>query len=183
MNTKVQAIHLARRALIYVRQSTFVQIQKNRESTLRQYDLAARAQELGWRQDEVTVIDEDQGHSGATTQGRPGFGRLMSEVALGHVGIVLAIEASRLARNLHCRWSPARSDGGREPPGRLGERGPCVRVTVLPETCQGEAVGRGWGVRASCPSTKEVRLEGFHPLEPRCGAAPIQDEHHRGAVR
>ena len=99
MNTKVQATHLQRSALVYVRQSTLVQIQKNRESTLRQYDLAKRAEELGWRSEQVVVIDEDQGHSGATTHGRSGFARVMSEVALGHVGIVLAIEASRLARN------------------------------------------------------------------------------------
>ncbi len=99
MNTKVQATHLQRSALVYVRQSTFVQIQKNRESTLRQLDLAKHAEELGWRGEQVTVIDEDQGHSGATTHGRSGFARVMSEVALGHVGIVLAIEASRLARN------------------------------------------------------------------------------------
>ncbi len=99
MNTKVQPTHLERSALVYVRQSTFVQVQKNRESTLRQYDLAARAEELGWRSDQVIVIDEDQGHSGATTHGRSGFARVMSEVALGQVGIVLAIEASRLARN------------------------------------------------------------------------------------
>jgi excisionase family DNA binding protein len=99
MNTKVQPTHLARSALVYVRQSTLVQIQKNRESTLRQYDLAKRAEELGWGGEQVVVIDEDQGHSGATTHGRSGFARVMSEVALGHVGIVLAIEASRLARN------------------------------------------------------------------------------------
>src|SRR3990172_5153891 len=99
MNTKVQATHLQRSALVYVRQSTLVQIQKNRESTLRQYDLAKRAEKLGWRSEQVVVIDEDQGHSGATTHGRSGFARVMSEVALGHVGIVLAIEASRLARN------------------------------------------------------------------------------------
>lgn len=99
MTAKVQGAHLQRNALVYVRQSTLVQIQKNRESTQRQYDLAKRAEELGWRGEQVVVIDEDQGHSGASTHGRSGFARVMSEVALGHVGIVLAIEASRLARN------------------------------------------------------------------------------------
>ena len=99
MNTKVQPTHLARSALVYVRQSTLVQVQKNRESTLMQLNLVGRAEELGWRSDQAIVIDEDQGHSGATTHGRSGFARVMSEVALGHVGIVLAIEASRLARN------------------------------------------------------------------------------------
>ena len=98
-SAKVQKAHLERLALIYVRQSTFVQVIKNRESGLRQYDLALRARELGWREDQVVVIDEDQGHSGASTHDRSGFGRIMSEVGLGKVGIVLAIEASRLARN------------------------------------------------------------------------------------
>ena len=99
MESKIQPNHLGRRAMVYVRQSTFVQVKTNVESTRRQYDLQARAVELGWRDDQVTVIDEDQGHSGATTESRSGFGRVMSEVALGHTGIVLAIEASRLARN------------------------------------------------------------------------------------
>ena len=99
MDPKIQATHLGRSAIVYVRQSTFVQVENNRESGLRQYDLANRAEELGWRRDQVVVIDEDQGHSGATTEHRSGFGRLMSEVALGKVGVVLAIEASRLARN------------------------------------------------------------------------------------
>jgi excisionase family DNA binding protein len=99
VESKVQASHLERGAVVYVRQSTFVQVERNRESTARQYDLAVRAQELGWREEQVVVIDEDQGRSGATGEGRSGFARVMSEVALGRVGIVLAIEASRLARN------------------------------------------------------------------------------------
>ena len=99
MNSKVQTQHLGRNAIVYVRQSTFVQVEKNRESSLRQYDLARQAQEMGWRGDQIRVIDEDQGHSGSTTEGRSGFQRVMSEVALGQVGVVLAIEASRLARN------------------------------------------------------------------------------------
>lgn len=99
MNDKIQETHLARKAVVYVRQSTFMQVQKNRESALRQYDLAGRAREMGWREEQIAVIDEDQGHSAATTHGRTGFASLMSDVALGLVGIVLAIEASRLARN------------------------------------------------------------------------------------
>lgn len=82
-SAKVQKAHLERLALIYVRQSTFVQVIKNRESGLRQYDLALRARELGWREDQVVVIDEDQGHSGASTHDRSGFGRIMGEVGLG----------------------------------------------------------------------------------------------------
>jgi len=99
MDSKVQAQHLGRNAIVYVRQSTFVQVEKNRESALRQYDLARQAQELGWRSDQIRVIDEDQAHSACTTEGRSGFHFVMSEVALGQVGAVLAIEASRLARN------------------------------------------------------------------------------------
>ena len=99
MESKVQPSHLARNAVVYVRQSTFVQVERNRESTGRQYDLVSRAQELGWRDEQVVVIDEDQGRSAETSEGRSGFARVMSEVALGQIGIVLAIEASRLARN------------------------------------------------------------------------------------
>ena len=99
MDPKVQPSHLARSAVVYVRQSTFVQVAKNRESTRRQYDLVQRAVELGWNDDQIVVIDEDQGRSGATIEGRSGFARIMSDVGLGRVGIVLAIEASRLARN------------------------------------------------------------------------------------
>ncbi len=99
MDPKIQPSHLARKAVVYVRQSTFVQVAKNQESTRRQYDLAERAVELGWDNDQIVVIDEDQGHSGAMIEGRSGFARIMSDVGLGRVGIVLAIEASRLARN------------------------------------------------------------------------------------
>ena len=70
MNTKVQATHLQRSALVYVRQSTLVQIQKNRESTLRQYDLAKRAEELGWRSEQVVVIDWNGWSSSIGTGGR-----------------------------------------------------------------------------------------------------------------
>jgi DNA invertase Pin-like site-specific DNA recombinase len=99
MDSKVQAQHLSRNAIVYVRQSTLMQVEKNRESALRQYDLARQAQELGWRSEQIRVVDEDQAHSACTTEGRSGFHYVLSEVALGRVGIVLAIEASRLARN------------------------------------------------------------------------------------
>ena len=96
---KVTAAHLRRPAVIYVRQSTLVQVERNRESTARQYDLAARAQALGWPRSAVRVIDEDLGHSGASTAGRSGFAELAVQVGLGQVGIVLSLEVSRLARN------------------------------------------------------------------------------------
>ena len=98
---KIQARHHQRLAVVYVRQSSPQQVQEHRESADLQYDLRRRATELGWPADRVTVLDEDQGRSGRTVAGRPGFQRLLAEVALDHVGIILGIELSRLARS--CR--------------------------------------------------------------------------------
>jgi DNA invertase Pin-like site-specific DNA recombinase len=84
--------------VVYVRQSTPQQVCVNTESTQRQYALARRAEALGWPADRVLIIDEDQGHSGATAEGRLGFQYLMAEVGLDHVGLVLGLEMSRLAR-------------------------------------------------------------------------------------
>ncbi len=98
-HSKVTASHLRRAAVIYVRQSTLAQVDRNRESTARQYDLVARAQALGWPQAAVRVIDEDLGQSGASTAGRSGFAELAVQVGLGQVGIVVSLEVSRLARN------------------------------------------------------------------------------------
>src|SRR5215207_2552956 len=95
---KVTPSHLARRALIYVRQSTLEQVAHNLESQRRQYGLVDRAVELGWQRATVEVIDDDLGVSGSGVA-RSGFDRLVAEVGLGRVGIVLAIEVSRLARN------------------------------------------------------------------------------------
>src|SRR5215468_8108581 len=86
-------------AFVYVRQSTWLQVKENRESTERQYNLRERAIELGWPASRVEVIDEDQGRSGSTADYRTGFQRLAAEVGSGNVGIVLMLEASRLARN------------------------------------------------------------------------------------
>lgn len=97
--TKVQSTHCDRRAYVYVRQSTRIQVLENRESTERQYQLQERAIALGWPPNRVEVIDEDQGRTGSTAAHRTGFQRLVSEVGLGRVGIVLMLEASRLARN------------------------------------------------------------------------------------
>jgi DNA invertase Pin-like site-specific DNA recombinase/transposase-like protein len=96
---KVTASHLRRAAVIYVRQSTLLQVERNRESTARQYDLVSRARELGWPGSAVTVIDEDLGLSGASAAGRTGFAELAARVGMGQVGIVLSLEVSRLARN------------------------------------------------------------------------------------
>lgn len=94
---KIRPEHLARPAFVYVRQSTVDQVRHHPESRRRQYDLAAHARALGWQ--EVVVIDEDLGKSGATTVGRTGFQRLVAEVSLGRAGAVLSLEVSRLARN------------------------------------------------------------------------------------
>jgi DNA invertase Pin-like site-specific DNA recombinase len=96
---KIQSTHHERRAYVYVRQSTPWQVIENRESTERQYHLQERAIALGWPPSRVHVIDEDQGRSGSTSTYRTGFQRLVSEVGLGNVGVVLMLEASRLARN------------------------------------------------------------------------------------
>jgi len=98
-NAKIHSTHCERTAFVYVRQSTWLQVSENRESTERQYNLRERAIELGWPESRVEVIDEDQGRSGSTATFRTGFQRLAAEVGLGKVGIVLMLEASRLARN------------------------------------------------------------------------------------
>lgn len=96
-NVKIRPEHLARPAIVSVRQSTLDQVRHHQESRRRQYDLAEHARALGWR--EVLVIDEDLGKSGATAAGRAGFQRLVAEVSLGRVGAVVSLEVSRLARN------------------------------------------------------------------------------------
>ena len=96
---KITASHLSRAAVIYVRQSTLAQVERNTESTARQYDLVDRARQLGWPREAVRVIDGDLGVSGSVTGQRDGFEGLVAEVALGQVGIILALEVSRLARD------------------------------------------------------------------------------------
>jgi excisionase family DNA binding protein len=96
---KVTEQHRRRRAVVYVRQSTLHQVERNVESSARQYALRERAVELGWPTDSVVVVDEDTGRSGSTSEGRIGFKELVAEVGLGHVGLVLALEVSRLARS------------------------------------------------------------------------------------
>jgi DNA invertase Pin-like site-specific DNA recombinase len=96
---KVQADHLKRNAYLYIRQSTLRQVFENTESTTRQYGLRQRAIALGWPEERIIVIDSDLGQSGASSADREGFQRLVSEVGVGHAGIVLGLEVSRLARN------------------------------------------------------------------------------------
>lgn len=97
--TKLRNEHLIRPALVYVRQSTLIQVRDNTASTTRQYQLAKRAHDLGWPEPLVVIIDQDQGRSGAPGIGRDGFEYLIAEVSLGRAGAVLCLEASRLARS------------------------------------------------------------------------------------
>lgn len=98
-NNKVTSDHLSRLAFLYIRQSSLHQVQDNRESTARQYGLKRRAQALGWTSEQIIVIDEDQGLSGASTAERSGFQRLVAEVGLGKAGVVMGLEVSRFARS------------------------------------------------------------------------------------
>lgn len=96
---KVQPHHLERSAYLYIRQSSMRQVVENVESTKRQYALRGRAIALGWRDEQIIVVDNDQGESGASAAWREGFQRLVSDVGMGRAGIVMGLEVSRLARN------------------------------------------------------------------------------------
>jgi DNA invertase Pin-like site-specific DNA recombinase len=96
---KIQSHHRERLAVVYVRQSSPHQVLEHRESAALQYNLKCRAVEWGWPQDRVLVIDQDQGHTGTTVEGRLGFQQLLAELSLDHVGLILGIEMSRLARS------------------------------------------------------------------------------------
>jgi DNA invertase Pin-like site-specific DNA recombinase len=98
---KIQRRHRERLAMVYIRQSTMQQVERHQESTRLQYALVDRALHFGWHCSSIVVVDDDLGRSGASMEGRPGFQRLVAEVGLGHVGMVLGVEMSRLARS--CR--------------------------------------------------------------------------------
>jgi DNA invertase Pin-like site-specific DNA recombinase len=98
-SSKITGRHLERLAFVYVRQSHAIQIIKNPESTRVQYSLTEHAVGLGWSRERVLVIDEDQAHTATTSEGRLGFQRLVAEVGLGHVGIIVGVQMSRLARS------------------------------------------------------------------------------------
>lgn len=98
-SSKIQPHHLERLAIVYIRQSTLQQVAHHSESTKLQYGLPRRAEQLGWPRRSVLLIDDDLGRSGTSAEGRPGFQRLVAEVGLNHVGIILGIEMSRLARS------------------------------------------------------------------------------------
>ncbi len=124
---KITSSHLSRAAVIYVRQSTLAQLERNTESTARQYDLVHRARQLGWPTEAIRIVDGDLGISGSVTGQRAGFEGMVAEAARGQVGIILALEASRLARD-NAAWyrllgAPRGAvyscgDGRAPPPGR-----------------------------------------------------------------
>jgi DNA invertase Pin-like site-specific DNA recombinase len=101
LSSKITELHLSRLAIVYVRQSSAKQVEENIESTQLQYQLVDRAESLGWLRSRVDVIDDDLGVSGRSIEGRTGFQRLLAQISLEHVGIVMGIEMSRLARS--CR--------------------------------------------------------------------------------
>src|SRR3954468_6788883 len=96
---QVTTAHRAKLAYVYVRQSSAGQVRQHQESTELQYRLVDRASSLGWPRERITVIDDDLGKSGASSAARQGFQRLIAEIGLGKAGLVLSLDASRLARN------------------------------------------------------------------------------------
>src|SRR6202049_1272819 len=101
LSEKISRRHRERLAIVYIRQSTVQQVERHQESTRLQYALADRAFQFGWARETIVVLDDYLGRSGATIEGRLGFQRLVAEVGLGHVGLGLGVEMSRLARS--CR--------------------------------------------------------------------------------
>ena len=99
ISDSIQDRHLRRLAVVYVRQSSPNQVLNNQESQRLQYALRERATQLGWHEEDVLVIDVNLGHTAATTEGRVGFQQLVAKVALGEIGIIIAYDATRLARN------------------------------------------------------------------------------------
>lgn len=96
---KIHDEHLQRQAIVYVRQSTQQQVVNHQESTARQYALAQRVMALGWPNAAVEVMDEDQGRSGSSSEGRDGFQRLLADISSNRVGLIMGLETSRLARS------------------------------------------------------------------------------------
>jgi DNA invertase Pin-like site-specific DNA recombinase len=102
-NPKIQDTHWRRFAYVYIRQSSATQVLVNRESTERQYQLSERAGQLGWAKTQIKVLDEDLAHTGSGVVTRHGFAQMTNDVAMGQVGLILCLEASRVARN-NAEW-------------------------------------------------------------------------------
>ena len=101
----IKSLHLGRLAVIYIRQSSPHQALTNQESTRLQYALKQRALELGWREDQIRIIDADQGRTASTAEGRQGFKELVNILALEQVGIIFSTEVTRISRNCS-DWYP-----------------------------------------------------------------------------
>jgi hypothetical protein len=159
---KIRDWHWQRQAIVYIRQSTMQQVHEHRESTARQYALEQRAMALGWPKDRVTVIDDDQGQSGQSAEGRLGFQRLLAEVSLDHVGIIFGLEMSRLARS-NKDWHQllelcaifrtllADQDGIYDPTDYndrllLGLKGGCTKVCSTRPSVARSSITRRWGM-------------------------------------
>ncbi|HVA91549.1 MAG TPA: recombinase family protein, partial [Chloroflexota bacterium] len=99
MMSKIADRHLSRDACVYIRQSTMGQVRLNQESTERQYNLATKARSLGWSPEQIRILDRDLGQSGSQSTHREDFKTLVSSVAMGQVGAIFSLEASRLARS------------------------------------------------------------------------------------
>src|SRR5207249_6803427 len=99
LESPLSTAHRAKLAYIYVRQSTAGQVRQHQESTELQYRLVDRAALFGWPKERIEVIDDDLGKSATSSDGRVGFQRLIAEIGLGKAGLVLSLDASRLARN------------------------------------------------------------------------------------
>jgi len=99
LTSKIADRHLSKQACIYIRQSTLAQVRFNQESTDRQYNLVSKALSLGWNQSQIRVLDRDLGQSGTATNARMDFKTLVSDVAMGQIGAIFSLEASRLARS------------------------------------------------------------------------------------
>jgi DNA invertase Pin-like site-specific DNA recombinase len=98
-NGKIRAEHVTRKACVYVRQSSMIQVQTHQESTRRQYELQRRANKLGWQEEMISIVDEDLGQSASKIgEQRSGFQRLLTAMVKGEVGAILSVEVSRLAR-------------------------------------------------------------------------------------
>ena len=98
-NSKITNLHLSKKAILYIRQSTLRQVLENNESTIRQYTLKEKLISLGWAAEKIIIIDEDLGKSGADSEKRSGFQKLVAEVSNGLAGAVACIECSRLSRS------------------------------------------------------------------------------------
>ncbi len=126
---KITSGHLARLAVVYMRQSSSKQVRQNQESQVNQRSLVERAQALGWHDERIQVLDGDLGQSGAQVEGRDDFKVLTAEVALGHVGIIFGWQVSRLARN-NADWYQLLDPGGPVRDPDCGRRGR-VRSTLI----------------------------------------------------